>query len=378
MAKYLTGRKLAAAMRGFGGADPTNKLILFGLVPILTLSIGSAVFYPSSAMYIGLAHLGLGTLMYAKRPNRKFPTAFQIADGEDLTGKVALVTGPTSGIGVETARVLAHHGATVILAARSASKLKATMKDIEESARAAGNKRVDLRSVVMDMNDLDSVRDAAAEVLGMKLPLHYLINNAGIMALKNHSYTKQGIEKQVGVNHVAHHYLTKLLTPKLRESAPSRVVALSSSAHRFLDNKDAPFWEKDDLNTCPYDNWVAYGNSKVSNMLFAREFNEKHASEGVNAYSVMPGGIFTGLQGEVEKWIQIKWAIVAPFLFKSTQQGAATTMHCALKAPTSSGGEYFENCKETNSVSKMEKILGEDASSKLWAKTEALLASKGY
>merc|ERR1712048_826325 len=132
------------------------------------------------------------------------------------------------------------------------------------------------------------------------------------MALPQRSATKQGLEQQVGVNHVGHFYLVQLLLPALGQAEYSRVVMLSSSAHRMFDSA---YLQEPQLETKPYEAWTAYGNSKVSNCLFAKEFNSRYQSKGITAYSLNPGGIHTGLQGNVDRTIALAWLILTPFVF---------------------------------------------------------------
>merc|ERR1711939_594178 len=152
---------------------------------------------------------------------------------------------------------------------------------------------------------------------------------------------------------------------------------LSSSAHRLASSN---FFESsnDGLETVPYNPWTAYGNAKLSNLLFAKEFHRRYSiSHGIQACSVMPGGIHTGLQTEVDSWIAFKWLVVTPFFFKSIKQGAATTIHAALQADLAAddqGGAYFDNCKQTKVASRMPERAGEW----LWEATEAFLAEQGH
>jgi NAD(P)-dependent dehydrogenase (short-subunit alcohol dehydrogenase family) len=349
-------------------------------VMVVVIGVVGACFLAAKLGY-GLPAFSLLAVLiiiaYAKAPSRTYPTGMDILGSSSLSGKVVLVTGPTSGIGIETARALAHQGAHVILAARSQTKLDAVKVDIETSLAAKGAK-AQLTCLVCDLNDLDSVQKCAEEFIAMKLPLHYLINNAGIMALPERAVTKQNIEQQTGVCHVGHFLLTKLLLPSLQASAPSRIVCLSSSAHRM--NAGADLIGNNQLDTVPYQGWVAYGNAKLCNMLHAKELNNRFASKGVHAFSVMPGGIHTGLQGHVNLWIKIKWLVVTPFFFKSVEQGCATTLYAATNAglEKSDGGKYIENCASTEKLAAAEEVLGSDAAQRCWATTEALLQELGY
>lgn len=214
--------------------DPLDKvMIALGVVGGLSAAGAAAGYGVPIAVGLGL----LGSLAYYKAPARSFPTAESIADGVDLTGRVVIVTGPTSGIGIETARVLALKGAHVVLAARSETKLAATKAELEEKLAKVGVK-AKLSAIKCDLSDLASVKEFVASFLALKTPgLHYLICNAGVMALRERRPTSQGLEQQVGINHVGHTYLTMLLLPTLKASstpaAKSRVICLSSTAFRL-------------------------------------------------------------------------------------------------------------------------------------------------
>ena len=244
----------------------------------------------------------LWIVAYVAAPSRRYQTASQAC--RDMTGKTVLITGCTSGIGVDTVKALAKRGAHVYMVARSADKLKRLKDSIK------GN----CTTIVCDLSDLKAVRSCAKIFLndvssGKISGLDVLILNAGVMALNHREETQQGFEKQVGVNHIAHYTLTKLLLPALQRSSPSRIVCLSSSAHRMSDPKFILDQQNVNLETIPYDPWTAYGNSKFSNVLFVEYLNRMYAGEdgrGVTAYAVMPGGIFTGLQGSVRTSIMAK------------------------------------------------------------------------
>ena len=245
---------------------------------------------------------------------------------------MVLVTGATSGIGVETARVLALRGAHVYLVGRNPKKLEQTLVQLKQSLPAAQSK---LSTLVCDLNDLNSVKHCAKQFLHEEKELDILVNNAGIMALQPRQETQQGLEAQVGVCHVGHFYLAKLLLPALQAASKThgsaRVAALSSSAHTYHEIQSCLANEK--LDTSPYDPWTAYGNAKAANLLFAKGFNDRYAQGAVSniyAFSVMPGGIYTGLQDNIDLRSKINYMTVAPFFFKTVPQGAATSIFCAM------------------------------------------------
>ena len=369
--KYKMGKQNnSSLLPGIGRSieeGPLNGIVL-GLGAISAASLGLAK-YTGAYSVVGGVFLSIVGLAFAKAPRRTFPTAEEVSKGKDFSGKVAIITGPTSGIGTETARVLALRGAHVILAARNAKKNEAVKTKIEESLASRGIKaKVDC--LQLDLNDLGSVESFAKAFLALKLPLHFLVNNAGVMALRDRRTTAQNVEQQTGINHIGHFRLAQLLLPTLKASAPSRVVALTSTAWRlahpdFFDESNAK------LDTIPYEKWVAYGNSKLSNMLFAKELHRRYASEGVTACSIMPGGIHTGLQTEVSAWMAFKWLVVTPFFFKSIEQGAATTIKacCEEDLTVKGGGAYWNDCTPTRVADKM----SEKAATSLWNRTESLI-----
>ena len=309
---------------------------------------------------------------YVSAPRRKYPTAAAVCP-DDVAGKVALVTGATSGIGIDTAGALYQKGAKVYIAARNPKKLEAAVETIKASYDS--KTKGELHILVCDLGDLVSVKECVEKFLKTNGKLDILINNAGIMALPERTPTKQGLESQVGVCHVGHFLLTTKLMPTFTKD--TRVVCLTSSGHRL--HKMNEMLEQADkgkpLETVPYDSWVAYGNAKCSNLLFAKGLHQRGICL---AYSVMPGGIHTGLQTHVDWWTMFKWTIVTPFFFKSTEQGAATSIVCATTADPKHSGQYYDNCKPTEAVAKIDEEVGEDAAEKLWKQTEDVLKRLGF
>ena len=349
-----------------GSIDPLDVI-----TAVVVATLGAAVVATRKGH--GVAALSTITALYAAvwmtAPRRSYPTAEAVCP--DVSQTIVIVTGATSGIGVNTAGVLYQNGATVYIAARNPTKLEETKEHIvvKYDSKTKGQ----IHTLICDLSDLDSVQQCAEIFLKSERQLHILINNAGIMALPQRILTKQGLESQVGVCHVGHFLLTKLLLPTITKSH-GRVVCLSSVAHRRHQMK-ALLDSTMPLETIPYDPWVAYGNAKCCNMLFARGLQKR----GVLAFSVMPGGIHTGLQAHVNPWIMFKWAIVTPFVFKSTSQGAATSIVCATSPDViPHSGMYFDNCKVTDAVSKVESEAGADAADKLWVQTESVLTKLGY
>jgi len=344
--------------------SPSDVLDVFMTSIFGVLGAGAALSYAGYGKHFLGTCSALWAVGWALAPSRSFPSAEEITKDCDLSGKVVYITGPTSGIGSETARVLAKRGADVILASRSRSKLEKTKAQID----GMGYKSK-IMVLQVDLGDQDSIRSSIDRLKDLGVDkIDILINNAGIMALPKRRTTKQSLEMQIGVNHVGHQLLTTLLVPYLKKAESARVVCLSSIAHYYHDDK---FYLHPKLETEPYNGWVAYGNAKLANLLFAQEFNERYSSEGITAYSVHPGGIFTGLQDDVEAAKIFKWLCIAPFFFKTISQGAATTLFCATNPDVEeNAGQYFENC----GASKRHKsISDENAGKKLWETTEKLL-----
>jgi NAD(P)-dependent dehydrogenase (short-subunit alcohol dehydrogenase family) len=263
-------------------------------------------------------------------------TTDEVLDGIDLGGTVALVTGASTGLGEETTRALAAHGAQVTMAVRDRERGDAAAERIRAAVPEA-----ELDVMVLDLASLADIRRFAAEYLAGHDRLDLLVNNAGVMACPQ-ATTVDGFELQIGTNHVGHFLLTQLLLPLLREG--SRVVALSSAGHRFSDvDLDDPNFERTD-----YDPWAAYGRAKTANALFAVELDRRLRDRGAHAYSVHPGGIVTELGRhltaetlavitDVPSDQQIEW--------KTVPQGAATTVYAATAVELDAhGGAYLEDC----------------------------------
>lgn len=304
------------------------------------------------------------------------PTALEVVDGVDLSGRRVIVTGGHSGIGLETTRALAGAGAEIIVPARDPARARAVLAEIDGNISVAS----------MDLADLASVRTFADEVRAANKALHLLINNAGIMACPE-TRIGPGWEAQFAVNHIGHFVLTRALEPLLVAANGARVVALSSIAHR----RCGIFWDDIHFRTEPYDKWAAYGQSKTANALFARDLDARLKSKGVRAFSVHPGGIMTPLQRHLEKeemvamgWIDECGEIpprVRAF-FKTPEEGAATTVWCATSpALDGLGGVYCEDCNIAAPADAANPMKGvhpwaandEDAA-RLWRETEKMLA----
>src|ERR1700682_1810230 len=211
-------------------------------------------------------------------------TTDEVLRGIDLSGKRVLVTGVSAGLGVETARALAAHGAQVIGAARDLSKAQAATPLVREQGARPGS----IHLVQLDLASLDSVRRCADGLLAAGKPFDVIIANAGVMACPRGT-TIDGFETQFGTNHLGHFVLVNRIVSLLRPG--SRLVNLSSAGHRYADvDLEDPNFERS-----PYAELTAYGRSKTANVLFAVEFDRRHKASGVRATAVHPGSIQTEL-----------------------------------------------------------------------------------
>jgi NAD(P)-dependent dehydrogenase (short-subunit alcohol dehydrogenase family) len=267
-------------------------------------------------------------------------TTDDVLDGIDLTGQRFLVTGASAGLGLETARALAAHGASVTMAVRDLTKGAAAMEEVLAGAPGAD---VDLRP--LDLADLSSVRRFADGFLEDHERLDVLIANAGIMACPQGT-TVDGFELQFGTNHLGHFLLITRLLPALVAAGDARVVLLSSAGHRLADvDLDDPGFEHQ-----PYDAWVAYGRAKTANVLCAVGLDRRYREQGVRAFAVHPGGIQTELGRHLTRdtlQVLVDRLAAAPTetVWKTVPQGAATSVYAATSSDLDGqGGVYLENC----------------------------------
>tara|TARA_Y100000768_G_scaffold133706_1_gene99533 strand:+ start:1001 stop:1975 length:975 start_codon:yes stop_codon:yes gene_type:complete len=302
----------------------------------------------------------------------------EILEGIDLTGKVAMVTGGYSGIGLETVRGLRDSGAKVIVPARRIDVAKSELSGVVEENDIIG----------MDLSDPDSVMNFVNEFNSSGISLDILINNAAVMACPQ-MQTKEGWDLQFAVNHIGHFILTKGLLPRLAKSGDARIVTLSSTGHKLSGIQwDDIHFEKS------YDKWKAYGQSKTAASLLAVEVNTRMKDEGIKTFSVHPGGIFTPLQRHLEKeeMIALGWlgedgelSEMAAANFKTPTQGAGTSLWCATSPMLNDiSGVYCENCDvaERQEEGPMARYIGvndwaidTDEASKLWDLTEQTISS---
>lgn len=265
-------------------------------------------------------------------------TTDDVIAGIDLTGKRAVVTGASSGLGVETARALAACGAAVVMVARDPTKLDAAVAQVRDAQPGAS-----LDTALLDLADLDSVRRGAADILARYPKIDLLINNAGVMACPL-LRTAQGFEMQFGTNHLGHFLLTNQLAPALLAASSARVINLSSAGHRFapVDMADPNYQQR------AYDKWQSYGQSKTANVLFSVGLDQRLGDRGVRAFAVHPGMIMTELSRHMEPtdFEQIARGRKPEELsFKSVAQGAATSIWAAVSPELEGkGGLYLEDC----------------------------------
>ena len=306
-------------------------------------------------------------------------TGDEVLSQVELNGKVAIVTGGYSGIGLETTRALASKGVKVIVPVRSEQKAMENLKDVEGTVETA----------MMDLGNLSTVHSFAESMVSQLSALDFLINNAGIMACPE-TRIGPGWEAQFGVNHMGHFALTKALMPLLEKTSGARVVSLTSTGHKLSPIR----WSDIQFESEDYDKWVAYGQSKTANALFANALSRRLEKTGGLAFSVHPGGIFTPLQRHLPKseMVQLGWinedgspSELAKQGFKSPEQGCSTTLWAATSSLlTDQTGVYCEDCniaEPTDPTHPMGRYMGidphacdDEAAERLWAISEDLLA----
>lgn len=315
-------------------------------------------------------------------------TTDEVLSGLNLQGKRILVTGVSAGLGIETARSLAAHGADVVGAARDLKKAEAATAQVRRDAAANGGS---FELVALDLANLKSVRECADELLAEGQFFDAIIANAGVMATP-FGRTTDGFETQFGTNHLGHFVLVNRIAPLLR--AGSRLINLSSAGHRLSDvDLDDPNFER-----TAYEPFLAYGRSKTANILFAVAFDGRHRGRGVRAAAVHPGVIETELARYVDPARlralidEITKERVAEdkqsFRWKTVPQGAATSVWAAVVAPAEEiGGKYCENCHVGEVVADSVPISGvsegvrnyaldPDNAEALWKKSEETVGER--
>jgi len=270
-----------------------------------------------------------------------------------VKGKICIVTGATSGIGRSTALGLARSGASLALVCRDPARAEVVVRAIRDET---GSTAVEV--FLADLASQAAIRRVADALLERHARIDLLVNNAGVVNLQRR-VTEDGIEEVFAVNHLAYFLLTHLLLPRLRESAPARVVNVASDAHKFVKGinfDDVGFGDG-------YKSMRVYGHSKLANLLFTFELARRLDGAGVTANCVHPGAVATGLGKNNGTIANVLIRTLAPF-FRSPDKGAATTLHVAT-SPTLDGvtGRYFANCRETRSSPASH---DRDAAQRLW------------
>jgi NAD(P)-dependent dehydrogenase (short-subunit alcohol dehydrogenase family) len=312
-------------------------------------------------------------------------TTEDVLAGIELTGKRILVTGVSAGLGVETARALVAHGASVVGAARDLAKARRATSEVSRAAAETGGS---FELIELDLASLKSVRSAADKLVADGRLFDVIIANAGVMATPL-GKTEDGFETQFGTNHLGPFVFVNRIAKLIKDGG--RLVNLASSGHRFsnVDLNDPNF------ETTPYEPFVAYGRSKTANILFALGFDQRHRARGVRAAAVHPGGIQTELArymepAQMEQMIeQINEQAAAegkePFQFKTVPQGAATSVWAAVVAPAKEvGGRYCENCHVSDVVADDTRLglldegvrgyaLAPENANALWKKSEEMV-----
>ncbi len=291
-------------------------------------------------------------------------TTDEVLAGVDLTGQRAIVTGGAAGLGRETARALAAHGAEIVLPVRDEPKGAAAVDFVTSAVPGAS---IELAS--LDLASLASVHAFADGFLATHDTCDLLINNAGVMATP-FGRTSDGFELQLGTNHLGHFALTLLLADALTRAAPARVVNLTSAGHVASD----VIWDDPGYERRPYDKWEAYGQSKTANILFTVELERRLGPRGVHAYAVHPGMIMTELGRHLTPTdiddLVAKADGALPAM-KSVEAGAATTVWAATASELDGqGGTYLEDCHVSDAHAPWAR--DPEAAARLWELSERL------
>ncbi|CAL4088042.1 unnamed protein product, partial [Meganyctiphanes norvegica] len=285
-----------------------------------------------------------------------------------LVGKVVVITGANTGIGKETAKDLARRGARIVMLCRDLDKARVAAEEIHhETGSTVGVFQLDLAS-------LESIRNTADTLKQAEPNIHILINNAGVMMCPRWE-TKDGFEMQLGTNHLGHFLLTLMLLEQIKNSAPARIVNVSSIAH----TQGKMNWD-DLMNEKNYDAKEAYCQSKLANILFTKELAKRLSGTGVTCYSLHPGVVQTELGRHIHESVNgfIHWAFhfCGNFFFKTVVQGAQTSIYCAVDESISKhSGKYYSDCAEKRPNSQ---ALNEEDATKLWEKSLHLVGLEHY
>jgi NAD(P)-dependent dehydrogenase (short-subunit alcohol dehydrogenase family) len=300
------------------------------------------------------------------------------AVGESVKGKVVIVTGANSGIGLETTRSLLKRGAHVWMACRNEKAMKEAKEDVEKDIAEGGS----VHTLTLDLGSFESIRAAAKEWESVGKPIDLLINNAGIMMCPA-SKTKDGLETQFGVNHVGHFLFTNLLLPYVEKAAPSRIINLTSNAHQASQCYPETAGTLD-----IYNSWIlpankAYGQSKTSNILFSLSLNKRMKEKGldVETFAVHPGYVDTNLIRHVtekDSYFNAFFGTVAGLFVgkrKTPDQGSSTTIYAATNKDLKGkgfdkSGLYLADCAPAQPRAY---AVDEETAEKLWTRSEELV-----
>ncbi|XP_050353769.1 retinol dehydrogenase 11-like [Nymphalis io] len=273
-----------------------------------------------------------------------------------MSGKVVVVTGASGGIGFETALELARRGAKLIIACRSHEKGE---KAVRKIVKITNNKRI--RFIHLDLTSLKSVRSFVDELKATEVKLDVLINNAGAICTTRER-TEDGILKDLQINYLGPFLLTVLLVPMLKNAAPSRVVVVSSSWHKF--------GTVDNLNSEKYGYIQSYANTKLCNVLFSKELARRLEGTGVDVNSLNPGQVNTSLYRSSTVLEKIRSLLLYSF-FKTPEEGAQTSIYLAVSHECDQiSGEYFEDCRQAKASYRAD---DEEVALKLWAMSQELV-----
>ena len=304
------------------------------------------------------------------------PSALEVADGVDLTGKTCVITGASAGLGRESARALATTGAHVVLAARNAEALADAEAWVHTEVPHAKTSTVPL-----DLTSLTAVRASAEAIADIAPAIHVLMNNAGVMFTPL-GRTSNGFEIQFGTNHLGHFELTELLAPQLVAADGARIVILSSDGHRLSDvDLDDANWERRD-----YDKFAAYGASKTANILHMVELDRRLRDDGVRAYAVHPGVVATSLARHMSRddfTMLTQFEPADPMQervdvrhdFTMPEHGAATQVWAAVSAQLADiGAVYLADCGIRDDAAPY--ALDSDHAGALWELSEKLCTAE--
>jgi len=313
-------------------------------------------------------------------------TTDEVLEGVNLSGRRIVVTGAASGLGFESSRALAQHGAAITMLARSAERAEDARSRLSAMLPDAR-----LEAGVVDLSDLSSIASFSQRYLASHDAIDVLINNAGVMACP-YGRTADGFEMQFGTNHLGHFALTARLAPAILAGDEPRVVTLSSAGHSRSDVD----LEDYNFEATPYDPWIAYGRSKTANALFARELAARAGQRGLLSFSVHPGGIVTELGRHLDDQLRNNMAAFAReralrfndigddgeprrMQFKSVPAGAATQVWAATAATLSQhNGAYLADCgvgvQGVNPTANgfMDYLLDDARARELWTLSERL------